>query len=302
MDRIEVMRMFIRVADSGNFSKVARATGISQPTVSKLVAALEEKLGAQLLRRSSRGLSLTDAGQDFYESAVAIVDRVDDLESRVGKGETSPSGMVRVALSPAFGRMEIVPHLPRFFERYPDVNVEFAVSQRYVNLVEEGLDVAIRVGPLSDSTLIARRIGSMGYLTAASPSYLERVGIPRTLEDLKAHRCIVFVSRDAPRPWEFAGPSGPVAVMPRGPVHSNDAEHVRAAVLAGLGIGHNAAWLYARDVAAGRLVPLLAEFAPEPFPIHAVWSGSRRLAGKTRVFIEFLAELFADNPLLKIRQ
>ena len=301
MDRIEVMRMFIRVADSGNFSKVARATGISQPTVSKLVAGLEEKLGAQLLRRTSRGLSLTDAGQDFYESALFIVERVDDLESRVSKGEASPSGMIRVALSPAFGRMEIVPHLPRFFERYPDVSVDFEVSQRYVNLIEDGLDVAIRVGPLSDSTLVARRIGSMKYLTAAAPSYLDRAGTPQTLEDLKEHHCIALMSRDAARPWEFLGPSGPVEVIPQGRVRSNDAEYLRAAVLAGLGIGHNAGWLYARDVAAGRLVPLLTDFAPAPFPIHAVWSGSRRLPGKTRVFIEFLAELFAENPLLKVR-
>ncbi|GJH17676.1 LysR family transcriptional regulator [Caballeronia novacaledonica] len=301
MDRIEVMRMFIRVADSGNFSKVARATGVSQPTVSKLIAGLEARLEVQLLRRTSRGLSLTDAGQDFYDSVTAIVESVDDVEARVGKKEASPSGMIRVALSPAFGRMEIVPHLPDFLSRYPDVSVEFDVSQRYVNLVEEGLDVAIRVGPLSDSALLARRIGSMRYLTAAAPSYLDKAGMPRTLDDLKSHDCIAFMSRDAARPWEFVGPEGPVEFIPQGRVRSNDAEYLRAAVLAGLGIGHNAGWLYARDVADGRLVPLLAEFAPPPFPIHAVWSGNRRLAGKTRAFIDFLAELFAENPLLKVR-
>lgn len=301
MDRIDVMRMFIRVADSGNFSKVARETGVSQPTVSKLIAGLEARLGVQLLRRTSRGLSLTDAGQDFYDSASVIVESVDEVEARVGNKEASPSGLVRVALSPAFGRMEIVPHLPDFLSRYPDISVEFDVSQRYVNLVEEGLDVAIRVGPLSDSALVARRIGSMGYLTTAAPSYLEKAGVPHTLDDLKKHACIAFMSRDAARPWGFVGPEGPVEFIPQGHVRSNDAEYVRAAVLAGLGIGHNAGWLYARDVADGRLVPLLAEYAPPPFPIHAVWSGSRRLAGKTRAFIDFLAELFAENPLLKIR-
>ncbi|MBT2792810.1 LysR family transcriptional regulator [Paraburkholderia strydomiana] len=300
MDRIEVMRLFIRVADSGNFSKVARVTGISQPTVSKVIAGLEAKLGVQLLRRTSRGLNLTDAGQDFYESATAIVESVDDVEARIGKNEAAPSGMVRVALSPAFGRMEIVPYLPEFFSRYPDVSVEFDVSQRYVNLIEEGLDVAIRVGPLSDSALVARRIGSMKYLTTAAPSYLERAGVPRTLDDLKKHDCIAFMSRDAPRPWEFLGPAGPVEFIPQGPVRSNDAEYLRAAVLAGLGIGHNAGWLYSRDVDAGHLVPLLHDFAPPAFPIHAVWSGSRRLSGKTRVFIDFLVELFAANPLLNV--
>ena len=179
MDRIDVMRLFIRVADTGNFSKAARAAGISQPTVSKLIAGLEARLGAQLPRRTSRGLSLTDAGQSFYEGALVIVENVDQVESRVGKGDASPAGVVRVALSPAFGRIEIVPHLPQFFARYPDVGVEFTISQRYVNLIEEGIDVAIRVGPLSDSTLLAKRIGSTAYVTAASPAYLDVQACPR---------------------------------------------------------------------------------------------------------------------------
>ncbi|WP_411884369.1 LysR family transcriptional regulator [Polaromonas sp. YR568] len=301
MDRIDVMRLFLRVADTGNFSKVARESAISQPTVSKLIAGLELKLGAQLLRRTSRGLNLTDAGQDFYEAATEIVQSVDDVEARVGKGEASPAGLVRVALSPAFGRMQIVPRLPEFFARYPDVSVDFDVSQRYVNLVEDGLDLAIRMGTLSDSTLMARRIGSMAYMTVAAPAYLERAGVPQTPDELKDHRCIAFMAKDAPRPWQFQGASGPVEYVPQGPLRSNDAEYIRAGVLAGLGIAHNAGWLYARDVDEGRLVPLLQGYAPAPFPIHAVWPGSRRLPAKTRVFIEFLAELFAENPLLKIR-
>ncbi|MBT2300010.1 LysR family transcriptional regulator [Variovorax paradoxus] len=301
MDRIDVMRLFIRVAETGNFSKVARSTGVTQPTVSKVVAGLEAKLGAQLLRRTSRGLTLTDAGQRFYESAIDIVERVDELESGVGTGDASPSGIVKIAISPAFGRMEIVPHLGAFFERYPEVRLDFNVSQRYVNLVEEGLDLAIRVGPLTDSAMMARRIGSMDYLTVATPGYLARAGTPTRVEELAQHRCIAFMARDAPRPWEFRDAGEPVKFSPQGAVSSNDAEYVRAAVLAGLGIGHNAGWLYVRDVAAGRLVPLLAEYAPEPFPIHAVWPGSRRLAGKTRAVVDYLAELFAANPVLKVR-
>lgn len=301
MDRIDAMRLFIRVAETGNFSKVARSTGVTQPTVSKIVAGLEAKLGAQLLRRTSRGLTLTDAGQRFYESALDIVERVDELESGVSTGDASPSGIVRIAISPAFGRMEIVPHLGAFLERYPDVRLDFNVSQRYVNLVEEGLDLAIRVGPLTDSTMMARRIGSMDYLTVATPGYLAQAGTPTRVEELEQHKCIAFMARDAPRPWEFKDAGGPMKFSPQGAISSNDAEYVRAAVLAGLGIGHNAGWLYVRDVAAGRLVPLLTEYAPEPFPIHAVWPGSRRLAGKTRAVVDYLAELFAENPVLKVR-
>lgn len=302
MDRIEVMRLFMRVAESGNFSKVARAERLSQPTVSKVVAGLEAKLGVQLLRRTTRGLSLTNEGHEFYTSALAIVERVDELESRLGGSDSAPRGPIRVALSPAFGRMEVIPGLQAFFSQYPGVTIDFSVSQRYVNLVEEGIDVAIRVGPLSDSTMMARRIGSMGYLTVATPDYLARHGIPRTVDDLKQHQCIAFVARDAPRPWEFKENGESVEFLPQGPVRSNDAEYLRSAVLAGLGIGHNASWLYGRDVEAGRLVTLLGEYMPEPFPIHAVWPGSRRLSGKTRAFIDFLVALFAEHPLLHVRQ
>ncbi|WP_354678566.1 LysR family transcriptional regulator [Cupriavidus plantarum] len=264
------MRLFIRVVETGNFSKAARAAGISQPTASKIVAGLEERLGAQLLNRSSRGLSLTEAGQRFYDGAVDVVDRVDEVEALVEGGEAAPSGIVRVALSPAFGRMMIVPHLPRFLARYPEVSIEFSVEQRYVNLIKNGIDLAIRIGPLADSTEIARRIGSTQYATVASPAYLARAGTPSSIEDLSRHACIAMMSRDVPRPWPFVAPHGDVEHVPMGPVRSNDAEYVRAAVLAGLGIGHNAGWLYARDVEAGLLVPLLETFRPAPFPISAV--------------------------------
>ncbi len=295
------MRLFVRVADTGNFSRVARTMEVSQPTVSKMIAALEARLGAQLLRRTSRGLSLTPAGQDFYEAAVGIIERVEDVELRVGQGEATPSGLIRVTLTAGFGRMYIMPHLPRFFARYPDISIDFDITQRDVNLVEDGLDLAIRIGPLSDSSLMARRIGSSAFITAASPAYIARKGQPRTLEDLKDHDCIGFMFRDAPRPWPFKGPDGPVEHYPSGPVRSNDADYIRTAVLEGLGIGHNAGWLYARDIAAGALVPVLEDYVPGPFPIHAVWPGSRRLAGKTRVFIDFLAEVFENEPLLRIR-
>lgn len=298
MDRIDVMRLFIRVADTGNFSKVARASGISQPTVSKLIASLEERLGSQLLHRTPRALNLTGAGREFYDASVEILARLDQAEAQVTQSESSPSGLVRVALSPGFGRTQVVPHLPAFFARHPDITIDFDIAQRPVDLIEAGLDVAIRIGALDDSTMKARRIGAMAYITAASPAYVERFGTPRTPADLTSHRCIGFVARDAIRPWAF---KGGVTHLPGGPMRSNDAEYIRAAVLAGIGIGHNAGWLYAKDVADGRLVRLLPDCVPEPFPIHAVWPGSRPPAAKTRVFIEFLAEVFAADPLLKIR-
>ena len=306
MDRIDVMRLFTRVADGGSFSKAARTAGISQPTVSKLIAALEKRLGAQLLRRTSRGLTLTAAGQDYYEASLRVVEAMEDAESRIGKGEIAPSGLVRVAISAGFGRMYIIPRLPEFFAAYPDVEVEFDISQRHVNLVEEGLDLAIRLGHLTDSSLLARRIGSQGMTTVASPAYIARHGAPLTPDDLQGHACISFVYRDAPRPWAFKGAAGkgaagPIEVHPTGPMRCNDAENIREAVVQGLGIGHNANWLYARDIDDGALVPLLKDYAPDLSPINAVWPGSRRLPSKTRVFVDFLADVFNDSPVLKNR-
>jgi len=301
MDRLDVMQLFVRVADSGSFSKAARAAGIVQPTVSKQIAALETRLGAQLLRRTSRGLSLTSAGQDFYESAVRLLAELEAAESRIGHGQVAPSGRVRVALSPALGRMYVVPHLPEFFARFPDVSVDFDISERHVNLTEEGIDVAIRIGRLADSALSSRRIGSVEAVTVASPAYLARHGEPATLSDLERHACVTFMFHGAPYTWQFEGPSGPVAFEPKGPVRTNDAEHIRAAVIAGLGIGHAASWLFAKELASGALKPILNGSAPALYPIHAVFPGGRCVPSKVKIFVEFMTRIFAADPTLKIR-
>ncbi len=299
------MQLFVRVAETGSFSKAARTVGIGQPTASKLVAALEERLGAQLLRRTSRGLSLTEAGQDYYESAVRLLDEVDAAESRVGRGKVSPSGLVRMALSAGFGRLYVVPRLPALFARYPELSVDLVVSDRHVNLVEEGIDLAIRIGPLSDSTLVARRIGACEQITVASASYLARApgGVPRTVADLATHACVVFTSRGAPRAWQLVTPDGSVAFQPRGPVRSHDAEHLRAAVLAGLGIAHQLSWLFADDLAAGTVERVMADHdtGRAPFPVSAVTPGGRMIPTKTKVVIDYLAEICASEPTLRLR-
>jgi LysR family transcriptional regulator for bpeEF and oprC len=301
MDRLEALRLFVRVVETGSFSRAAREEGLGQPAVSKQIAALEERLGAQLLNRTSQGVGATAAGQDLYESALRLLGDFEEAEGRISRGQLAPAGLVRVATSPALGRLYLMPRLAGFFARFPDVAVDFQVSERHVSLVEDGIDVALRIGPLSDSTLIARRIGSVGFSTVATPDYLQRFGEPRTPAELAGHDCIAFVFNGAPMAWRFSGPAGPIAVEPRGKVRSNDAEHVRAAVLAGLGVGHNASWLYAAELASGDLKPLLAGYAPSPFPIHAVCPAGRRIPGRVRVFIDFLAEVCAGEPHLRIR-
>ncbi len=301
MDRLATMQLFLRVAESGSFSKAAHSTGVNQPTASKQIAALETRLGAQLLRRTSRGLTLTEAGQDFYESALRIIEDVEQAESRIGRGQSAPAGHVRVAISAGLARMHIIPRLPEFFGRFPDVTLDFDVSERHVNLAEDGIDVAIRIGALADSSLVARRIGNVEAVAIATPDYLERRGTPRTPSELEAHDCVVFLKRDAPRPWQFKDPGGPVSWVPKGRIRSNDAEHLRAAVLAGLGIGYNVSWLFAPELESGTVVQVLKEYTPDPYPINAVRSAGRRVPSKVKVLIDFFAEAFAQHPHLRMR-
>src|SRR5271170_3812974 len=174
MDQFEAIRMFVRVVDSGSFSAVAREAGVGQPAVSKQIAALESRLGAQLLRRTSRSLSATEAGQDFYESAVRLVDDLETAVSRVGRGQTSPSGLVRVTVAPVFGRVYVLPRLGEFFARFPEIVVEIVVTDRVVDLVQEGVDVAIHNGPLGDSTAVTRKIAATPIVTVATPEHHKR--------------------------------------------------------------------------------------------------------------------------------
>jgi LysR family transcriptional regulator for bpeEF and oprC len=290
----------VRVVESGSFSQAARDLNISQPTVSKQLAALEARLGTQLLARNSRTLAVTPTGQDYYEATVCILAEIDDVEEKIAEGQSSPSGLVRVTLSPALGRMYVIPRLPAFRERFPDVAIEMEVSGRHVDLIEEGIDVAIRIGRLADSALVARRIGDMRMITLASAGYVARHGIPRTLDELRAHQRIGYVHQGNLIGWGFHVDGRMVTVDGGGAFRTNDAEHVRGAVLAGLGIAHHASWLFTDVLASGEVVRMLEAHAPPPFPINAVTAAGRRMPSRVRQFIDFLAEICAEEPELRI--
>jgi LysR family transcriptional regulator, regulator for bpeEF and oprC len=296
------MQTFVRVAERRSFSAAARELGRGQPAVSKQIAALEAHLGAQLLRRTSRGLSLTEAGRDYYQSAVGILGDLQAAESRVGLGQSAPSGLVRVAVSAGFGRLHVMPLLPAFLERYPRITLDFQVSDRFVDLVEEGIDVAVRLGNLSDSSLIARRLATFALCVVATPEYLRRRGVPAVPADVERHDCIVFSPKGAPARWPFAGAGGSVVVEPRSVLRTNDAELVRAGVLAGLGLGYAQTWLFAAELASGRVRTVLGEFTRTTVPISAVHPAGRRLPRKVAVFIEYLAAAFAADPTFSVRQ
>jgi LysR family transcriptional regulator for bpeEF and oprC len=301
MDRLDAIQIFVKVVETGSFSMAARSIGVAQSTVSKQIAALETRLGAQLLRRTPKGLNVTEAGQDFYEAAIRLLDDLDTAESRIGHRQASPSGVVRVALSAGFGRIYLVPKLADFYARYPEINVDIIVSERHVNLLEEGIDVAIRIGSLRDSSYVARRIGNCEAATVAAPAYLARRGEPLAPRDLDQHDCVVFTFHGEPHPWHFKDPSGPLAIEPKGLLRCNDAEYIRAGVLAGLGIGHNASWLFAPEISSGAVRRLLHDYTPDVFPISAVYPGGRRISGKVRAFTDFVADLLSKDPHLRIR-
>src|SRR6202049_5129941 len=297
MDRCEGIKIFVLVVESGSCSAVARELGTGQPAISKQVAALEERLGAQLLMRTSRSVSPTEAGRDFYESAVRLISDLEAAESRIGSGQASPSGVVRVTAAPAFSRLYVVPQLPAFRARYPKVVVESLVSERISNLVEEGIALAIRNGALSDSSLVARKIGESAVVAVASPDYLERKGEPTRLGDLDPHAGAIFVSQDGPRPCTFASRAGQISYQAAASFRSNDGEEQRAAVLAGLGITQAPYWLFAADMRAGTVRRILRDHEPSKLPISAVRPASRRQPSKVAVFVDFLAELLVDEKV-----
>jgi LysR family transcriptional regulator for bpeEF and oprC len=294
MDRLDAIRLFVRVVERSSFSAAAREAGIGQSAVSKQIAALERGLGAQLLQRSSRSLALTEAGQRFYDSAVRLVDDFAAMESQVGNSQSTPSGLVRVAVATVFGRLYIVPNLPEFFEKFPNIQVEMSASDRRVNLIEEGIDLAIRHGELADSTMTMRRLATSPLVTVATKTYFDRHGIPATPQDLARHRCLGFTSPQL-RPWRFTKDGSVSLHHPDGKFRTNDAEQLRAAILADLGMAQVPAWIVAPEIASGRLRTVLHDNETAPSAISAVYPSRRRPTARARHLIAFLAACFARD-------
>lgn len=297
VNRLDAIRLFVRLVECGSFSAVGREEGIGQPAVSKQIGALERHLGAQLVLRTSRQVVITEAGQTFYESAKQLVDDFEALESSVGERQQSPRGLVRINTAPAHGRLCITPLLPEFFRQYPDVAIELSVSERHVDLVGDGVDLAVRHGRLADSSLTARKLSETDFVLAASPGYLADKAAPGRLADLDKHTCIVFAKGRERYPWSLKVGKESISYAPHGSLLTGDAEHVRAAVLCGLGISQAPFWLLAEEIRSGQVQVLLPELQPERVPIHLVYPAGRRVPMRVRVFIEYLVSAFARPEL-----
>src|SRR6266436_8971921 len=266
MDTISLFRAFIRVVEAGSFTRVAQEQNSSQPTVSRQVAALEEHLGTRLFTRTTRKLTLTDDGRGFYERARLAIEAVSEAEHTVGRRRSRPSGTLRLATRITFGRLRIIPHLKDILSRYPDVVIDLVMSDSNADLVEEGIDLAIRSGEVTDSALIARKLGVTRRVVVASPSYLRGKTVPKRPGDLAAHDCITFTGLTAGVHWRFEGPGsdGAVSVEVKGPVRTRNSEGIREAVLSGLGIGYAPIWHLTDEIETGRLVVLLDGCEPNP--------------------------------------
>jgi len=292
MDVLVSMGVFRRVAEKGNFSEVARELEISQPTVSKHVAALENRLNVKLLNRSTRSLSLTDVGKHYYDRCVYILDELQETESTLRSQQSQPKGTLRINTPVTFGELEIAPLLWDFLEKYPELNIDLITDDRYVDLVKEGVDMAIRVGPMDDSSLVARKIGDSPRFAVASTDYLTDNGEPSSLQELKKHNCIVYMLLTTLNEWHFTGPNGKESVRVHGRFSVNNPRIMRQAVLAGQGIAITPQWLIGDDISAGNVKVILSDYVPTPLDIHAVYPDRRLVPAKVSCFIEYLKEKF----------
>lgn len=296
MELLAPMRTFVRVVEAGSFTAVAAEQNTTQPTVSRQIAALEEHLGARLLTRTTRALTLTDDGRAFYEHALRALEAVAEAEGVVGRRRGRPSGLLRLATPVVFGRLHIVPRLAPFLARYPDVSVEVVMSDSFADLIEQGIDVAIRVGEVTDPGLIAKRIGTVRRVTVASPAYLKQRGTPRSPTDLAAHDCIVYTRLATGNRWTFESPNGPITVEVGGRFKADNSEGVREGVLGGLGIAVIPTFAFGNEIKAGSARVLLKDFEPRQLPMHAVYPSRRLVPLKVRAIIDYLTGEFALDP------
>jgi DNA-binding transcriptional LysR family regulator len=298
MDRLLAMQTFVRVVETGSFSAVAREQSGTQSAVSKQVAALERHLGTKLLTRTTRALSLTDDGERYFEDAQQVVAEVMAAEGRLRRGQQHLSGKLRVAASVGFGTRVLRPHVHSFLKAHPAVRIELKLHDGFIDLVEQGIDLAVRIGNLVDSTLVARRVGTVRRAVVASRAYIEAVHVepmPQVPEDLKRHPCIIYTELRNRNLWDFSTPDGSaVSVRVEGPLHTNSSEIVRAAVLDGVGIAYSPTWLFQDLIDAGVVQVLLPNWQPSPLPLHLVSPPERRQAAKVRAFAEHLATSLAD--------
>jgi len=286
------MLIFRRVAESESFSAVAREIDMSQSAVSKHVASLEQRLGTKLLNRNTRQLNLTEEGTEYYGYCCRILDEIAEVEARVGQGQSSLTGTLRMSSTEPFGRIFIVPFLSGFLKKNPNLKIDLMFENRYVDLIKEGVDLAIRVGPMSDSSLVARKIGVSPRVLVASPEYLASRGEPENLASLQSHDCIIYNQQNSPSEWWFSGPDGKEKVNVTGRLRVTSPEAIGDATLAGLGVSIMMYYSVHNYVKQGKLKIILRHYEPQAYQVNAVYPERKFVPQKVKVMIEHLQESF----------
>jgi DNA-binding transcriptional LysR family regulator len=295
-DALQEMSVFSRIVGSGSLSAAARELGISPALVSRRLAGLENRLGVRLVNRTTRSLNLTVEGARYYDVCTRVLAEIEEADAEVSVGRVEPQGALKVALPASFGHQHVAPRVPQFAARYPKVQLALSLSDRTVNIMDEGFDIAVCIADLQDSSLAARRLAPNRRVVCASPAYLQAHGVPRTPEELTRHNCLV--TGDFAGTWDYKAPDGrPGAVRVSGRYCCDNWEVLREWALAGLGVALKSTWDVHRQLDDGSLVALFPGYAfHSDVAIYAVYPHRRFLPAKTRVFIEFLAESFGPEP------
>lgn len=288
------LEIFARVVTAGNMSAAGREMGLSPAVVSKRISHLEERLGARLFQRTTRQLTLTEAGQGFYDRVVNILAGIEEAEAYVTRRNAIPRGTLRVTVPTAFGRMHIAPYLGKFLEDYPDMRLDLELSDNFIDIVGEGFDAAIRIAELEDSSLVARKLAPSHRVICASPSYLQKFGKPESLADLAKFNCLTAAAQEV---WRLQGPDGPTSIRVHGNIRTNSTEVVRESVIAGLGIALRSTWDVGSELKSGKLQIVLPEYHESPrVAVYAVYPCRQFIPAKLRVFIDFLSALYGPEP------
>lgn len=299
MDRFEAMNVFVHVVEARSFAAAARALRQSPPAVTRAVAYLEDVTGARLLTRTTRSVTVTEAGARYYADCKRLLADLKEVEAAAGGAYAKPSGMLTITAPVQFGQMHVAPIVGAYLDEYPDMRARLLLFDRIVNIVEEGIDLAVRIGDLADSSLTAVRVGEVSQILCASPDYVARFGTPQTPADLAAHRLIATTGSSARLDWQFRSPDGgrKIGFSPDARWQTNSIEAARNAALDGWGIVRMLSYQAAPYLADGRLVAVLGDYDPDPVPIHLVHPEGRHAPAKVRAFIDLAADTLRKNPL-----
>lgn len=301
MDRLAAMTAFVRVVEAGSLSAAARALNTSLASVSRQLAALERRLGARLMNRTTRRIALTEGGRAYYERSKRVLADIEEAEAALSQHQAMPSGRLVVSAPIAFGQVYLAPIIAGFLARHPRVAIDLSLADRFVNVVEEGIDVAVRVGTLADSSLIARRLGTFRRVVVASPAYLKSHAAPRRPTDIAGHDCLSFSMLIDPVRWHFVADGKEIAVPIAPRLRSDNQLALRQAAIDGAGLLLASSWFVREAVAAGRLQVVLDAFETPVVPIHVVYPHARLLSAKVRAFVDYLAAAWAGEDFAAVR-